>query len=603
MRLVCGKVDKMENWMTEISFGMTELDLKLRNIAHNIEGTAANVDDDAMSVARWAVPREDPDEMLKPATVTKKLGPNRKNVRMTGMVATIIDTLAVPAEERDASVTPSSGGSHRKKQSIAHAAKKVHKKRHKDDKDKHIDESTAEEPHKAIAVNDPVPIVQVPETKIEPLVKPIVEEIQALYPVKPVKSNDDGLKIAQAARSETQNTATVDSNSDHSEYESPPVVTERSAVVTEQAEHNHMAETPVVESQEPQSQAPLPDNEANTLPSVVLKTETDPVLSAAEIVISAPVAPEAEPLEVIELGTTESAESVEVVDSSVPTTIEPAIPMSVSHDGPLQAIDLVDQVPLSHDTETPAVQNEPISNSAAAIPENAASVSSQQVQLSTGEATSETSSASASPVIEATRMEPPAPAKRSIQSRAPSVRKILLATKAVRGRSDRAVLQKDGSTRQELPRISLSRPQAVQSDPETSRSQSRGGAASSSSESSSNSSEDDDGNSSSDDSQASRVEGGNVTNKAASMTRTITALKKLKKANVLSAEEEQELKERAQQKWFKLKGHMKEKKKKDVANILLKRKKNVFTVSARIELLEEKSRVRGLSPTLNVFGA
>ncbi|EGZ28331.1 hypothetical protein PHYSODRAFT_475591 [Phytophthora sojae] len=59
---------------------------------------------------------------------------------------------------------------------------------------------------------------------------------------------------------------------------------------------------------------------------------------------------------------------------------------------------------------------------------------------------------------------------------------------------------------------------------------------------------------------------------------------------MLSPEEEKELKERAHKKWFQLKGHIKEKQKKDVTNILLKRKKNVFTVSSRIELLEEKSR-------------
>ncbi|KAG6609852.1 uncharacterized protein IUM83_00629 [Phytophthora cinnamomi] len=59
---------------------------------------------------------------------------------------------------------------------------------------------------------------------------------------------------------------------------------------------------------------------------------------------------------------------------------------------------------------------------------------------------------------------------------------------------------------------------------------------------------------------------------------------------MLSPEEERELKERAHKKWFQLKGHIKEKQKKDVTNILLKRKKNVFTISSRIELLEEKSR-------------
>ncbi|KAE9048941.1 hypothetical protein PR003_g127 [Phytophthora rubi] len=74
------------------------------------------------------------------------------------------------------------------------------------------------------------------------------------------------------------------------------------------------------------------------------------------------------------------------------------------------------------------------------------------------------------------------------------------------------------------------------------------------------------------------------------ISKTMIALKKLKRAQMLSPEEEKELKERAHKKWFQLKGHIKEKQKKDVTNILLKRKKNVFTVSSRIELLEEKSR-------------
>ncbi|KAG7398121.1 hypothetical protein PHYBOEH_011677 [Phytophthora boehmeriae] len=74
------------------------------------------------------------------------------------------------------------------------------------------------------------------------------------------------------------------------------------------------------------------------------------------------------------------------------------------------------------------------------------------------------------------------------------------------------------------------------------------------------------------------------------INKAMTALKKLKHAHMLSPEEEKALKERAHKKWFQLKGQIKEKQKKDVTNILLKRKKNVFTVSSRIELLEEKSR-------------
>ncbi|KAG7398122.1 hypothetical protein PHYBOEH_011678 [Phytophthora boehmeriae] len=91
LRAVCGRVDKLENWLTEVSFGMTELDLKLRNIAHNIDGTAA-VDDEVTSPMRWSIPTE----QVKPAapTVSKKLGADKKGVRVTGMAAAILDQLA-----------------------------------------------------------------------------------------------------------------------------------------------------------------------------------------------------------------------------------------------------------------------------------------------------------------------------------------------------------------------------------------------------------------------------------------------------------------------------------------------------------------------------
>ncbi|KAG6971326.1 hypothetical protein JG687_00002120 [Phytophthora cactorum] len=96
LRAVCGRVDKMENWLTEVSFGMTELDLKLRNIAHNIDGTAA-VDDEARGPHRWAIPQA---ETVKPVapTVSKKLGTDKKVVRVTGMAAAILDQLATTSE-------------------------------------------------------------------------------------------------------------------------------------------------------------------------------------------------------------------------------------------------------------------------------------------------------------------------------------------------------------------------------------------------------------------------------------------------------------------------------------------------------------------------
>uniref|UniRef100_H3HD95 Uncharacterized protein n=1 Tax=Phytophthora ramorum TaxID=164328 RepID=H3HD95_PHYRM len=106
-------------------------------------------------------------------------------------------------------------------------------------------------------------------------------------------------------------------------------------------------------------------------------------------------------------------------------------------------------------------------------------------------------------------------------------------------------------------------------------------------ESDSEASADGSGSSSSDEDDEDDAEAGAAVEE---ISKTMIALKKLKRAHMLSPEEETELKERAHKKWFQLKGHIKEKQKKDVTNILLKRKKNVFTVSSRIELLEEKSR-------------
>ncbi|KAI9995885.1 hypothetical protein PInf_012953 [Phytophthora infestans] len=76
LRAVCGRVDKLENWLTEVSFGMTEIDLKLRNIAHNIDGTAA-VDDEAQGPHRWAIPQAESAKPVAP-TVNKKLGTDKK---------------------------------------------------------------------------------------------------------------------------------------------------------------------------------------------------------------------------------------------------------------------------------------------------------------------------------------------------------------------------------------------------------------------------------------------------------------------------------------------------------------------------------------------
>ncbi|RLN51607.1 hypothetical protein BBJ29_004626 [Phytophthora kernoviae] len=107
LRAVCGRVDKLENWLTEVSFGMTELDLKLRNIAHNIDGTGA-VDDEVTGPMRWAIP---PTEQVKPLapTVSKKLGADKKGVRVTGMAAAILDRLTTTTAAPTAPIVPNIG--------------------------------------------------------------------------------------------------------------------------------------------------------------------------------------------------------------------------------------------------------------------------------------------------------------------------------------------------------------------------------------------------------------------------------------------------------------------------------------------------------------
>ncbi|RLN80971.1 hypothetical protein BBJ28_00001280 [Nothophytophthora sp. Chile5] len=133
LRAVCGRVDKMENWLTEVSYGMTELDLKLRNIAHNIDGTAA-VDDEAHGPRRWAIPPPEDAKSVAP-TVSKKIGAEKKAVRVTGMAAAILDRLAAGNPSANSSVPVEDRNSKKKKKHMeaAGAAKKHHNKKTKGD--------------------------------------------------------------------------------------------------------------------------------------------------------------------------------------------------------------------------------------------------------------------------------------------------------------------------------------------------------------------------------------------------------------------------------------------------------------------------------------
>ncbi|KAH7479229.1 uncharacterized protein KRP23_6026 [Phytophthora ramorum] len=355
LRAVCGRVDKMETWLTEVSFGMTELDLKLRNIAHNIDGTAA-VDDEAQGPHRWVTP---PDE-TKPlaATVSKKLGTDKKAVRVTGMAAAILDRLATTSSVTTPTVAD-----------VEKVEKTTAKKKSKDKK----------------------------------------------HNTKKTKSNGSA----------------------------------------------EVAATPVAES--------------------VQTTETKPVPSTQHSPAS--------------------------IGEEVPATIHLQEPAASEEES-------VAEAPAEFDP--PATLNEPEAR------DLVAPVLSQDYQAVVG-------------IV------------------APSFESYVVNGQS--GSSSNATDQADIDEK--------------------------------SGESDSEASADGSGSSSSDEDDEDDAEAGAAVEE---ISKTMIALKKLKRAHMLSPEEETELKERAHKKWFQLKGHIKEKQKKDVTNILLKRKKNVFTVSSRIELLEEKSR-------------
>ncbi|KAL4125187.1 hypothetical protein PRIC2_008773 [Phytophthora ramorum] len=371
LRAVCGRVDKMETWLTEVSFGMTELDLKLRNIAHNIDGTAA-VDDEAQGPHRWVTP---PDE-TKPlaATVSKKLGTDKKAVRVTGMAAAILDRLATTSSVTTPTVAD-----------VEKVEKTTAKKKSKDKK----------------------------------------------HNSKKTKSNGS----AEAAA------------------------------------------TPVAES--------------------VQTTETKPVPSTQHSPAS--------------------------IGEEVPATIHLQEPATSEEES-------VAEAPAEFDP--PATLNEPEAR------DLVAPVLSQDYQAVVG---------IVAPSFESYVVNGQSGSSSSESSRVVSSREVIESNAPV---EEADIDEKSG-------------------------------------ESDSEASADGSGSSSSDEDDEDDAEAGAAVEE---ISKTMIALKKLKRAHMLSPEEETELKERAHKKWFQLKGHIKEKQKKDVTNILLKRKKNVFTVSSRIELLEEKSR-------------
>ncbi|KAG1693084.1 hypothetical protein DVH05_023864 [Phytophthora capsici] len=190
LRAVCGRVDKMENWLTEVSFGMTELDLKLRNIAHNIDGTAAV--DDEVPGHRWAIP---PVEDVKPLapTVSKKLGADKKTVRVTGMAAAILDRLATTSANTPVPVVEAEK-----------SEKNTTKKKSKDKKHgtKKVKASGLPDvpvtPSPAVVEAAPPPAIPLPAPVVE--AKPtIVQDVEAIADSEIAPINDEQMKSSMAS--------------------------------------------------------------------------------------------------------------------------------------------------------------------------------------------------------------------------------------------------------------------------------------------------------------------------------------------------------------------------------------------------------------------
>ncbi|KAF1322393.1 hypothetical protein FI667_g11344, partial [Globisporangium splendens] len=630
MRLICGKVDKLETWMTEISFGMTEMDLKLRNIAHNIEGTAANVDDDATNVYRWAAP---PPDNPAPSLATVKLkvggGANKKkNVKMTGMVASIFDTSGAPADERD-NVTLSG---HKKMTSVANVVKKTHKKHHghQNEHDRvvsqsHDDESHDDERAKTVS-SDASPVTPV---VVEGSVVMTPSKDQSQTKTATLDTTPSGMEIPIASSSvgdlasnhgldqqHDSERSISDSGTDRSgndtggaetvddvvrvEQESSPAIADSLAEATHRPTTTEMQREVVASVAEPPQDTPMEYHQ-----------EQDSVVTEAEAAIVLPVEtalPQhvelAEPITVV-VETTLASETKPVAASMQPPAPSKA---STSSYLPLS--------PQQGSTETHIVipRGEPVTKSEHSTPTQSLVTTTESAPVASH------LQELVAPVV-ATAVTPPTPNSRKASS--PSVRD-------TRKTPTRRKSSKFASSKAQPPPATSSAPTAATVDaPEESTAVVSSVASSDlrsdppaaaikehevpqapkdkdNDKSGNDSSDDgDDGDSSSDsqdsssgnENQEAEIEDATIASRkqskaagASTMTHTIAALKKLKKANMLTPEEEEELKQRTQEKWFKLKGHMKEKKKKDVTNILLKRKKNVFTVSARIELLEEKSK-------------
>lgn len=614
LRLICGKVDKLETWMTEISFGMTELDLKLRNIAHNIEGTSANVDDDAASVHRWAAPPPDDPTPSSAAGATgkRKPGSNKKSVKMTGMVASIMDTLSAPrAGERDKTATGVGGGTQKKKSAVANVVKKASKKKHRshhhtvaeaavahsyDDDDD--DDGTASS---APVTERPAPAtshaaggtlqVQRDESTGAASGPRLAAEISDLDATLPMETPVAIPPLVDGNNVECLDQESRQSMDSERSFLSDDGGIDRNAVVAVPVD----PETEKHSSISTQRMETLIDDVTQLAIPAELATQRDEKpqpqeeVGAQEGLAPLAAADDAAPTTVLEARQGESIP--EVVQTQVSEkraasscTDLPSPPQHAIHPEQASTDPLTEKNPslqlLEKEQELDPVAGLAATSTSTPLKKSSSRKASTRRKSQMVPANAETADAVVAPPAETVDEF-----KAAATTTAPTAA---------------GVVEEDGK----LATTTIAGPSNDQEGHETTEANADDGGDDSdddsdddeSDEEESDEEESDENPSGSESQEEGQLEPTARKHRngpdASTATRTITALKKLKKADMLTPAEEEELKQRAHEKWFKLKGHIKEKKKKDVANILLKRKKNVFTVSARIELLEEKSKVR-----------
>ncbi|KAL3673410.1 hypothetical protein V7S43_001122 [Phytophthora oleae] len=739
LRAVCGRVDKMENWLTEVSFGMTELDLKLRNIAHNIDGTAA-VDDEAHGPHRWAMPSTDDVKPLAP-TVSKKLGTDKKTVRVTGMAAAILDRLATTSASTPVPVVESEkvekNITKKKNKEKKHGAKKM--------KASGLPDVPAT-PSPAVVEVDPPPAIPLPAPVVEAKQTPTLDaepnvdsEIVSIKEESTKSSeHSDEVREPQVRPVEQEKQIEIQASEAPTIEEKPTPMEQENAIIDEADPSQKSAEMePVIRETEPEilpqpvlpqidqteedrviPSDPLPivaetkekrstptPSVTSILPTVQVEQTTQPFVlkgsakptPVATAPISSPLVPTASipdpqpalpPVSAtfqstqLENPSHESSPAISPRDANEPNepssqaatapdvhveAREPLLssdlsPNSVANDFTTGEADHLRPTtePLSQPESqpiqpvlpvlTPAINPSPdqsttepvktapvkqapspLSNTkpitapeptvvvhkaiktdgvpirAKAAPQHKAPLSPQS---------SETAELAVDPLLphrssvhrrSSKMIQRPSLTKKtehgadgdaahrlSVRMRGSNSRRASLVPQVVEHESTPSpqVVQqpiqeppKPQQPSQPAPAVQLipqtAAPSTVNTPANTIDSAESGESDSDTSSGGSEASSDDDEEEDDDEEARAAVE---------EISKAMTALNKLKRAQMLSPEEEHELKERAHKKWFQLKGHIKEKQKKDVTNILLKRKKNVFTVSSRIELLEEKSR-------------